>query len=164
MDLSAPEPLGGEHLVNEFDSGYDSLDRWLRQSARANQRSRASRTYVVCSDGRVVAYYALASGAVERHTTPGPIARRMPDPIPVIVLGRLAVDRHWQGRGLGPALLKHAMMRTLHVSTQVGVRALLVHAIDDAACRFYRHYGFKPSRFDDYTLMLSIADIARAGQ
>lgn len=162
MEITAPELLGGDHNLLDFNSGYDSLNHWLRKTALKNQTNNASKTWVVCSDGRVVGYYALATGAIERSQAPGAIARQMPDPVPVIVLGRLAVDQAFQGQGLGSALLKHALLRALQVSAHVGVKAVLVHAIDDTARQFYRRYNFKESKIDEYTLMLSIKDIADA--
>jgi predicted N-acetyltransferase YhbS len=107
--LSAPTLLGEAHDLQLFDSAHDSLDEWLRRRARANQVSGASRTYVVCEAERVVGYYCLSSGALAVVDAPGPIRRNMPDPIPLSVLGRLAIDRNWQGKGIGAALLRMAI-------------------------------------------------------
>ena len=160
MEITAPQLLDNGHNLTGFESGYDSLDHWLCKTALKDQVNNGSKIWVVCSGGRVVGYYALATGSIERSTAPSSIARQMPNPVPVIVLGRLAIDRAFQDQGLGSALLKDALLRTLQVSAHVGVKAVLVHAIDDSARRFYRRYNFKESRIDEYTLMLSIKDIA----
>src|ERR1051326_7224407 len=104
LPISPPEPLSDDHRIDHFDSGEPVLDDWLQRRARANQASGASRTYVVCETKRVVAYYALSSGAIAQAVVPGRFRRNMPDPIPIVVLARLAVDLNYQGRGLGRAL------------------------------------------------------------
>lgn len=154
--ISAPAPLCSDHETTRFNCGNDTLNDWLIKRALKNQDSGASRTFVINSNGRVIGYYALASGSVERLAAPGSIARNMPEPVPVVVLGRLAVDVDFQGHRLGAALLKDAMLRTLAVSHEVGIRAMLVHAISDEAKQFYRRYGFQESPVDAMTLMLSV--------
>ncbi len=109
--LSAPTPLGEAHDFDLFQSGNDTLDDWLRRRAHANQASGASRTYVIAEEWRVVGYYCLASGALDLADAPSSVRRNMPDPIPMAVLGRLAIDRDWQGKGLGAALLQDAVLR-----------------------------------------------------
>lgn len=157
MRLSAPQPLLEAHGVDDFNCGEAVLDRWLHRRALANQRSGASRTFVVVDvDDRVRGYYALAAGAVANTAAAGNIRRNMPDPIPVLVLGRLAVDRRAQGRRLGAALLQDAVNRAAAVAEQAGVRALVVHALDERAKRFYTHYGFRDSPLHPLTLMLRI--------
>ena len=111
MALSAPEPLGTQHQIGDFNSGVASLDDWLKRRALANQASGAARTFVVCEANKIVGYYALASGAVSVAAAPGRFRRNMPDPIPVAVLARLAVDRAYQGRGLGRALVRDGARR-----------------------------------------------------
>jgi predicted N-acetyltransferase YhbS len=138
-----------------------ALDDWLRRRALANQESGASRTHVVAIGRRVVGYYALAAGAVAPAAT-GRVRRNMPDPVPVMVLGRLAVDVGWQGRGLGRALLCDALLRTLQAADIAGIRAILVHAIDDDARRFYQRCGFRPSPIDPLTLMITVRDARTA--
>ncbi len=160
--LGAPEHLTAKHDLVEFDCGVAELDDWLRRRALANEESGASRTYVVCAEGRVVAYYALASGGVAQAAAPGRVRRNMPDPVPVMILGRLAVDRAWQGRGVGPGLLRDAIVRTLQAAEIGGIRAVLVHAISDDARRFYERCGFIASPIDPMTLMISVADAERA--
>lgn len=154
--ITAPAPLSVEHNIKSFNCGDDFLNEWLLKRAQKNQHTGASRTFVVCSDSDVIGYYSLASGSVERISAPGNISRNMPDPIPVIVLGRLAIDMNFQGKRLGCALLKDAMLRTISISLDIGIRALLVHSISEEAKRFYLAFGFQESKFDDMTLFLSI--------
>jgi GNAT superfamily N-acetyltransferase len=156
----APEPISGDHDLSNFDSGEPALDDWLRRRAIHNEASGGSRTYVVCegSTPRVVAYYCLAAGGVASASSPGKIRRNMPDPIPVMVIGRLAVDKAFQGHGLGHGLLRDAVLRTLQATSIVGIRAILVHAISDDAKAFYERCGFRPSPLDQKTLMIPVAE------
>ena len=154
--LSAPTLLDELHELDPFHSGNDTLDEWLRRRARANQAGGASRTYVVADDRRVVGYYCLASGALDLADAPGAIRRNMPDPIPMAVLGRLAIDRDWQGKGLGVALLQDAVLRTSHAAAIIGVRGILVHAVSAEAKAFYERYGFAASPNHPMTLVLSL--------
>src|SRR5207244_1748363 len=108
----------------------------------ASQESGASRTYVVCSSNRVVGYYALANGAIAHNQVTGRVRRNMPEPIPVMVIARLAIDEAYQGRGLGAALLRDAILRTLQAAEIAGIRAILVHAISEEAKKFYERNGF----------------------
>jgi GNAT superfamily N-acetyltransferase len=162
QDISAPEHLTAAHDVSAFDSGMPDMDDWLRKRALANEETGASRTYVVCTGGRVVGYYALASGGVAQAQAPGRVRRNMPDPVPVMILGRLAVDRAWQGHGLGRGLLRDAVLRTLQAAEIGGIRAILVHAISEDAKRFYERYGFRDSPVDPMTLMITVADAEKA--
>ncbi|WP_035692991.1 GNAT family N-acetyltransferase [Azospirillum halopraeferens] len=159
--LLAPVSLTASHNTLPFRSGAPSLDAWLHEWALPNQRSGASRTYVICDGDVVRGYYALATGAVRRADAAGPVRRQMPDPVPVLLLGRLAVDLSHQGQGNGAVLLQDALKRCLQVADTVGVRAVLVHAIDDRAAAFYRQYGFRPSPVGEWTLMVTI-DAIRA--
>ena len=154
---NAPEPLCAEHQTDAFDCGETLLDDWLRKRALGNQATGASRTFVVTDQtGRVMGYYALAAGAVAHEAaTPG-VRRNMPDPVPVLVLGRLAVDRHAQRSHLGAALLQDAVTRAIGVAADAGVRALLVHALSEAAKRFYERHGFQASTVHPMTLMLRL--------
>lgn len=156
-----PEPLAVGHDVAAFSCGEPSLDTWLRRRALANQQSGASRTYVLAEAGRVIAYYALAAGAVGVGMATGRVRRNMPDPVPVMVLGRLAVDSRFQGHGLGHDLLRDAVLRTLAAADIAGIRALVVHALSDRAGAFYRGAGFAPSPLSPDLYMVSLAD-ARA--
>jgi len=160
--LSAPEHLSAAHDVSAFDSGVPELDIWLKRRALQNEASGASRTYLVSAVGRVIGYYALATGAVAQHRATGKVRRNMPEPIPVMVLGRLAVDRGHQGQGLGAALLKDALLRTLNVASMAGIRAVLLHAISDDARRFYERAGFSASPVDPMTMMMTLADVEKA--
>lgn len=160
--LAAPEPLAAGHRLDAFDSGVISLDDWLRRRALQNQASGASRTFVVSESGRVVAYYALASSAVALAAAPGRFRRNMPDPIPVVVLARLAVARTHQARGLGRALFQDCGKRVIHAAESVGIRGLLVHAISDHARAFYLGLGLDPSPIEPMTLMTTVADLKAA--
>ncbi|KEC71215.1 N-acetyltransferase [Rhizobium leguminosarum bv. phaseoli CCGM1] len=147
------------HELAEFNSGVAELDEWLRRRARANQAGVASRTFVVCEGNRVLAYYALASGAVRQPEAPGRFRRNMPDPIPVAVLGRLAIDQSHQGRGIGRALVRDAGLRLVNAAEILGIRGLLVHAISDDARAFYEAVGFLPSPSDSMMLMVGLHDL-----
>jgi GNAT superfamily N-acetyltransferase len=153
--LSHPVPLSAEHRLDDFACGVDSLDDWLKRRARPNQLSGASRTYVVTEGSQVVGYYCLASGALALSDAPTLMRRNMPDPVPVAILGRLAIHQAWQGRGVGVALLQDAVLRTLHASDILGIRGLLVHAISGEAKAFYEHHGFIASPTQPMTLILS---------
>ncbi len=159
MPLSAPEPLADTHNVEDLDSGEASLDQWLKRRARAHQASGASRTYVVQDGGRVIALYSLASGAIAIAGAPGGFRRNMPDPIPVVLLARLAVDRSYQGKGLGRALFRDAVRRVANAADSIGIRGIVVHAISDAAKDFYLALGFEPSPGAPMTLLVTLGDV-----
>lgn len=160
MQLRPPEPLSASHRLDEFDCGEAALDDWLKRRALANQSSGASRTFVVADqDGLVRGYYAMAAGAVSHQLATSGIRRNMPDPVPVMVLGRLAVDRRMQGQHLGASLLQDAVHRAVAVSHNAGVRALLVHALHEKARQFYEHYGFQASPTHPMTLMLRLSGV-----
>lgn len=160
MTLAAPTLLTARHDLSQFACGVPSLDMWLQRRARANQASGASRTYVVAAGQRVVGYSCLASGALAIGDAPGAIRRNMPDPIPMVVLGRLAVDQSWHGRGVGVALLQDAVLRAAHAARIVGMRGILVHAISAEAKAFYEHHGCLASPTQPMTLILSLKGIA----
>lgn len=148
-------------MVADFDSGELTLNEYLRGRALANHAEGASRCFVTCREGRVVGYYALAAGAVERAGTTGRVRRNMPEPVPVILLSRLAVDGKEQGKGLGSQLLRDAITRAVAAAEIIGLRALLVHALHKQARAFYAHFDFEPSPTDPMHLLLLIKD-ARA--
>ena len=157
MNLHAPEPLSPEHQVNSFACGEPVLDEWLKRRALGNQTSGASRTFVVTtSQKEVMGYCALAAGAVAHQNATRSIRQNMPDPVPVMVLARLAVDARAQGMKLGAAMLQDALQRCVLVSQNTGVRAMLVHALNDRARRFYEYHGFKASPTHSMTLMLRL--------
>lgn len=163
MQLSEPAPLTQQHDTAAFSCGTDSLDQWLKRRALKNQLQGASRTYVVGEGTRVLAYYALASGAVASDGATGRFRRNMPNPIPVVVLGRLAVDRELQGRGVGRALIRDAGLRVLQAADAIGIRGLIVQALSDNAREFYERVGFEPSPLDPNLLMITIADLIEFG-
>lgn len=161
-NITAPERLAPNHELEEFDCGTPSLNEWLKRRARRNEQEGASRTYVVCVGKQVVGYYCLAAGSVCCLDVPGRVRRNMPDPIPVVVIGRLAIHRDWQGQGLGRALLRDAVLRTLNAAEVAGVRAILVHAISEEARRFYENCGFMKSPTNPMTLVVTLEDIKKA--
>ncbi len=161
MPLTRPEPLNEMHELGDFSCGLLSLDEWLRRRARANQVSGASRTFIVADHRKAVGYYALASGAIAVESSVGRFRRNMPDPIPVAVLGRLAVDRSQQGKGLGRALFRDCAMRVAQAADAIGIRGIVVHAISDQAKAFYQSVGFDPSPSEPMTLMVTLADVRR---
>jgi len=160
--ISAPEPLHAGHILTSFCCGVDSMDNWLKQRAMKNQLSGASRTFVCCDDANVMAYYSLASSAVVTNNAPGRFRRNMPDPIPVVVLGRLAVDKSLHGQGLGRALIRDAGLRVIQVAEIIGIRGMLVHALSDEAREFYMRVGFEPSPMDPMMLMVTLGDLVNA--
>lgn len=157
--IQPPEPLTAQHALGGFDSGVASLDDWLRRRALQNQASGACRSFVVADAAQVIAYYALAASAVAPDAAPGRFRRNMPDPIPVVVLARLAISRDHQGRGLGRGLFQDAANRVIHAADSIGIRGLLVHAISEEAKAFYLRLGLAPSPLDPMTLMTTVADL-----
>lgn len=158
-EYRGPELLTSDHDTARFDCGDEALNEWLRRRAPRNQREGASRTWVVTHDGRVVAFYASSTAVLARTEATGRAARNQPDPLPAMLLGRLAVDHGHQGKGLAAALLKHFLLKALEVAALTGLRLVLVHAKNRQAAGFYRHFGFEPSPIEDLTLMLLIKDI-----
>jgi predicted N-acetyltransferase YhbS len=155
--LGPPFPITSEHDTSLFHCRHDALNQWLRRRALSNASSGATRTYVVCAEGhRVVGYYSLASGSLDVESAPSRLRRNMPDPLPVVVLGRLAVDDTWAGRGVGSGLLKDAVLRSLQAADLIGACALLCHAIDADAKAFYAKHGFVESPTQELTMMLGL--------
>lgn len=157
--LNAPCPIADHHNFDEFNCGVPALDNWLKKRARPNERSRASRTYVLCDGDRVMGYYALATGSLAAETAPGKIKRNMPDPVPVMVLGRLAIDQQYQGKMLGDALLRDAILRIIQAADIAGIKAILVHAISEEARKFYLDRSFIVSPSEPMTLVLPLVSI-----
>ena len=160
--LSPAAPLADHHQVDDFHCGEPALDDWLRRRARSNQASGATRTFVVCDDDKVVGYYALASGAVTVASVPGRFRRNMPDPVPVAILARLAVDQAYQGRGLGRALFRDAARRVAQAADVIGIRGIVVHAISEEARTFYHALGFERCPGEPMTLVVTLADVRAA--
>ncbi|MBW4446871.1 MAG: GNAT family N-acetyltransferase [Spirirestis rafaelensis WJT71-NPBG6] len=160
--MQPPQPIKPEHDLRDFDSGNLELDDWLRKRALKNEDSGASRTYVVTVEQKVIAYYCLANGSVVNTSAPSRVRRNMPDPIPVMVIGRLAVDYNWQSQGIGRGLVRDAVLRTLQAATIAGIRAILVHALNEKAKQFYEKCGFISSPVASMTLMVTIKDASSA--
>jgi GNAT superfamily N-acetyltransferase len=154
--VNSPVPLNRDHRTTGFDCSIASLNEWLLRRALKNDYTGGSRTYVVCDGNQVVGYYAIAAGSIARGEAPGPIRRNMPDPIPALILGRLAVDHRHQGAGIGQGLLKDALARSINVSEQVGARVLVVHALNAKAEAFYLKHGFVTGLLVPNALFLSL--------
>jgi len=155
VTISPPQSIAREHVLDDFDCGQPTLNDWLKKRAFKNEGD-ASRTFVVCVEDVVVGFYCLATGAVMHQQTPGKIKRNMPNPLPVMTLGRLAVDARYKGMGIGKGLLKDAILRADRVNKDVGFRALMVHALDEDAKRFYMGNGFIESPVDELLLFLPL--------
>jgi GNAT superfamily N-acetyltransferase len=160
--LSAPALLAERHEMDQFDSGEASLDEWLKKRARANQASGASRVFVTCDGNRVAGYYSLSSSSIMPALVPGRFRRNMPDPIPVVLLGRLAVDKAWQKQGLGRGLFRDAALRVSQAAEAIGVRGIVVHAISEDARKFYLGLGLTPCVDQPMTLVVTLQDIRAA--
>lgn len=160
MNLVGPALLDTNHHLDAFQSGVDTLDYWLRHRARKNQASGASRTYVVCDASRVLAYYCLASGALSsEQSSSSRFSRNMPNPIPVVILGRLAVDRSLHGKGIGRGLVRDACLRVLQAADILGIRGIVVHALSLEAKSFYEKIGFDAAKNDPMMLMITLNDL-----
>ena len=158
MVLGSPEPLTSRHDVSQFSSGVPTLDSWLRSKARLNEAKGGARTYVACEGDRVAGFYSLAASSVERRRVSSRVGRSMPDPVPVILLGQLAVDERYQARRLGSDLLVDAARRCLAAAGLIGARAIVVQAIDERAAAFYAKFGFR--RFSDREPLMRILRIS----
>ncbi|MHC0026573.1 MULTISPECIES: GNAT family N-acetyltransferase [Enterobacter] len=158
MGISAPEPLNSGHNIADFCCTEPGLNEWLKKKAHKNHSTGISRVYVICAENshRVIGYYCLSTGSVQRNTAPGAYRRNAPESLPVIVLGRLAVDQAYSGQGLGVALLKDAVYRTEHIALQVGVKALVVHALSEEVSSFYTRFGFDASVVHPLTLLYPV--------
>lgn len=163
MLVTKPEELTRYHALANFSCGRESLDDWLKNRALKSNTAGDSKVFVVNNDERiVVGYYAISAGSVVRKNATSKLRRNAPDPIPMGLIGRLAVDKDLQGQGIGPALLKDAILRIAQASSHMGIKGILTHAIDDEAARFYSRHGFHPSPIDDHHLMVSLQEIAAA--
>jgi predicted N-acetyltransferase YhbS len=158
--LNSPVPLDATHDVSAFDCGVPALNNYLRKFALQNQRGQSARTYVATRGECVVGYYTLAAASARREETPARVAKGLAaHPVPVILLARLAVDSGEKGKGLGAGLLKDALLRAVQAADIVGCRAVMVHAKDEGARRFYERFGFEPSPADPLRLFLLMKDI-----
>lgn len=160
--ISGPQPLAGHHQLADFECGEPSLDDWLKRRAAKNQANGSSRTYVVCAQDTVIGYYCLAAGAIGHADAPSTLKRNRPDPVPVLMLGRLAIHKDHHQKGIGTALLNDAIRRAIQAATIAGVTALLVHAISEQAKRFYLSRGFVESPVKPMTLCLMLATVEQA--
>lgn len=159
LKLSLPEPISSDHLVDDFDCGELSLDRWLKKRALKNQASDASRCFVICDGRSVIGYYSLSAGGISHEAAPKAMRRNMPDPLPVLLIGRLAIDKKYHNQGLGRALLRDAMLRAVHIASDTGVFAIMVHALSEQAKRFYLSSGFVESPLQPMTLIMTLATV-----
>lgn len=159
LDLTPPAPITADHELASFDSGEASLNEWLKKRAFKNHVSGASRCFVLCASADVIGYYSLSAGAISHEAAPKTMRRNMPNPLPVLLLGRLAVDKHYHNQGIGQALLRDAMLRAVNVAGDAGVFALLVHALSDKAKQFYLSRGFVESPLQPMTLFMTIETI-----
>jgi GNAT superfamily N-acetyltransferase len=161
-----PVLLTEAHDGEAFDSGEPVLDDWLRRRAWANLLTAASRTYVVCPAGsqQIAGYFALSMGQILAQDTTGSMRRNMPKHIPAVMLGRLAIDRMWQGKGLGRALLADAVGRSLRASNEISARLVIVHAISPAAEAFYLHHGFTRLPVETPTFALDLVKLQKLGK
>ncbi len=164
--FTAPEPLSPAHDSENFDSGELSLNEWLQKRALKNQASGSSRCFVICQEKnkqenrKIVGYYTLSAGAIAHEFSPKNMTRNRPNPLPILLLGRLAIDTKYHNQGLGSALLRDAMIRAVSVASDAGVSAILVHALSQNAKQFYLSRGFIESPLQPMTLMMTL-DTAR---
>ena len=159
LDLSAPTPILTEHELDGFESNEPSLDEWLKKRAIKNQASGASRCFVLCNGKKVIGYYTLSAGAISHESVSRAMRRNMPNPLPILLLGRLAIDKNYHNTGLGSALLRDAMLRAVSVASDAGIFAILIHAISEQAKRFYMSRGFHESPLQSMTLMMTLETV-----
>ncbi len=157
--LTPPAPISAGHVLDSFECGEPSLDEWLKKRALKNQSSDASRCFVICEEMAVIGYYSLSAGGVCPEAAPKAMRRSMPDPLPVVLLGRLAIDLRYQNQGLGRALLRDAMLRAVHIASDTGVFAIMLHALSEQAKRFYLSRGFVESPLQPMTLMMTLETV-----
>lgn len=159
FNLSKPRPISTDHALDDFESGEPSLDEWLKKRALKNQVSGASRCFVLCNGKEVIGYYSLSTGAINHSTALKAMRRNMPDPLPVLLLGRLAIDRKYHNLGLGSALLRDAMLRAVNIAGEVGIVSMIVHALSEPAKQFYLSRGFVESPLQPMTLIMTLETV-----
>jgi GNAT superfamily N-acetyltransferase len=159
--INAPEPLTNQHNVDNFDCGEDTLNEWLKKRALKNEDRGGSRTYVICQNNVVIGYYALAAGSVVHQKVPSAITRNMPEPIPIVILGRLAVDKNYQNQKLGSSMLRDAILRIVQAEKILGIKAIMVEALSDEAVTFYKKYGFRDSPVEKRLLFITIIEAVK---
>ncbi len=159
LNLTPPVPITDKLELSNFDSGEFSLNEWLKRRALKNHAIGASRCFVLCASAKVIGYYSLSAGAISHEAAPKAMRRNMPDPLPVLLLGRLAVDKRYHNQGIGQALLRDAMLRAVNVSGDAGVFAILVHALSDQAKQFYLSRGFVESPLQPMTLIMTLETV-----
>lgn len=157
--FSSPTPISDEHELDDFESSEPSLDEWLKKRALKNQALGASRCFVICKDKKVIGYYTLSAGAISHETAPKAMRRNMPNPLPILLLGRLAIDKSYHNKGLGSALLRDMLIRSVSVASDAGIFAILVHALSEQAKRFYLSRGFVESPLQPMTLMMTLETV-----
>ncbi len=157
--LTPPSPISADHVLDGFECGEPLLDEWLKKRALKNHASGASRCFVICHGADVFGYYSLSAGAIRHESVTKAMRRNMPDPLPVLVLSRLAIDRRYHNQGLGRALLRDAMIRAVKVSGDAGIFALMVHALSEQARRFYLSRGFAESPLQSMTFIMTLATV-----
>ena len=155
-----PMPLEVADDLVGFDCGEESLNHWLQRTAHNNHKSGASRVFTIKEKGQVIGYYCLAAGSIARVAAPKKLIRNSPDPLPIILLGRLAIDNRYKGQGLGGFLLRDAILRSISLTQNLGVVALVAHALNQSAKEFYLQYGFLESPLSDMTLILPLKNLA----
>lgn len=160
-NITAPTPLTAQHEVTVFDCGNSSLNEWIKKRAFKNEGLGGSRTYVICKENNVVGYYSLAVGGIDHEKTPPSLRRDMPAPIPVMILGRLAIDQNYQNKKLGSFFLRDALLRTLQASQIAGIKAIMVETVSNEAKAFYKKHGFRDSPIDERLLFITIAEAQR---
>jgi GNAT superfamily N-acetyltransferase len=157
--ISPPTPILHEHELVNFNSGETSLDEWLKKRALKNQASGASSCFVIANKKIVIGYYTLSAGAISHEAAPKTMRRNMPNPLPILLLGRLAIDKKYHNTGLGSAMLRDAMIRAVSVARDAGIFAILVHALSEQAKRFYISRGFIESPLQSMTLMMTLETV-----
>jgi len=150
-------PLGERHALAHFDSGAEPLDTYLKRFALTSQAAGTAQTFVAIADDNVIGFYGLSTASTDGFETSGHVRNGLVrNPVPVVLLACLAVDRHWQGKGVGAALLRDALRRSRDAADQLGLRAIMVQAKDGTARRFYERFGFNPSPAEPFHLLLPL--------